>query len=54
MPAYREEGRARLTVALGCTGGYHRSIALAEELATRLRKPDQGTSVAVFHRELER
>ncbi len=54
VPAYREEGRARLTVALGCTGGYHRSIALAEELATRLRKPDQGTSVAVFHRELER
>ena len=29
VPAYREEGRARLTVALGCTGGYHRSIALA-------------------------
>jgi len=54
VPAYREEGRARLTVALGCTGGHHRSIALAEELATRLRKPDQGTSVAVFHRELER
>jgi UPF0042 nucleotide-binding protein len=54
VPAYREEGRTRLTVALGCTGGYHRSIALAEELATRLRKPDQGRSVAVFHRELER
>jgi RNase adapter protein RapZ len=54
VPAYREEGRARLTVALGCTGGYHRSIALGEELATRLRKLDQGTSVAVFHRELER
>ena len=54
VPAYREEGRARLTVALGCTGGYHRSIALAEELATRLRRPGQGTSVAVFHRELER
>jgi UPF0042 nucleotide-binding protein len=52
-PAYRAEGKARLSVALGCTGGYHRSIALAEELAERLRKvPD--TSVAVFHRELER
>jgi UPF0042 nucleotide-binding protein len=52
-PAYRAEGKARLTVALGCTGGYHRSIALAEELAERLR--DLGdTSVAVFHRELER
>jgi UPF0042 nucleotide-binding protein len=54
VPAYRAEGRARVTVALGCTGGYHRSIALAEELAARLRKLDQGTSVAVFHRELER
>ena len=54
VPAYRAEGRARLTVALGCTGGYHRSIALAEELAERLRELDQGTSVAVFHRELER
>jgi RNase adapter protein RapZ len=54
VPAYREEGRARLTVALGCTGGYHRSIALAEELATRLRGREIGTSVTVFHRELER
>ncbi|HEY7847720.1 MAG TPA: RNase adapter RapZ [Candidatus Limnocylindria bacterium] len=54
LPAYRAEGRARLTVALGCTGGHHRSIALAEELATRLRKLDDGGSVAVFHRELER
>lgn len=53
IPAYRAEGKERLTVALGCTGGYHRSIALAEELAGRLRKAD-GASVAVFHRELER
>jgi UPF0042 nucleotide-binding protein len=53
IPAYRAEGKGRLSVALGCTGGYHRSIALAEELADRLRQvPD--TSVAVFHRELER
>jgi RNase adapter protein RapZ len=54
VPAYRAEGRARLTVALGCTGGYHRSIVLAEELGKRLRALDQDTSVAVFHRELER
>ncbi len=53
MPAYQAEGKNRLTVALGCTGGYHRSIALAEELASRLRKVG-GASVAVFHRELER
>jgi UPF0042 nucleotide-binding protein len=53
VPAYRAEGKARLTVALGCTGGYHRSIALAEELADRLRGLGDA-SVAVFHRELER
>jgi UPF0042 nucleotide-binding protein len=52
-PAYRAEGRERLTVALGCTGGYHRSIALAEELAERLTAIGD-TSVAVFHRVLER
>ena len=53
VPAYRSEGKSRLTVALGCTGGYHRSIALAEELAQRLRDIG-GMNVAVFHRELER
>lgn len=52
-PAYRVEGKEQLRVALGCTGGYHRSIALAEELGRRLAKlPD--ASVTVFHRELER
>jgi len=53
VPAFRAEGKAHLVVALGCTGGYHRSIALAEELAGRLKGRD-GTSVSVFHRELER
>jgi UPF0042 nucleotide-binding protein len=53
LPAYVAEGKTRLTIALGCTGGYHRSIALAEELAKWLREQDYGP-VAVFHRELER
>ena len=46
LPAYVGEGKTRLTIALGCTGGYHRSIALTEELARvaargglRLRSP---------------
>ena len=53
VPAYRAEGKERLRIALGCTGGYHRSIALAEELASRLSAmPD--ASVSVLHRELER
>ena len=53
VPAYLAEGKEQLRVALGCTGGYHRSIALAEALAERLAKLPKA-SVAVFHRELER
>ena len=53
VPAYISEGKSRLTVALGCTGGFHRSIVLAEALAAWLRERDVGP-VAVFHRELER
>ena len=53
VPAYVEEGKTRLTIAIGCTGGLHRSIVMSEELATWLRERDFGP-VAVFHRELER
>ena len=53
IPAYVAEGKTRLTIGIGCTGGYHRSIAIAEELAAWLREQDFGP-VAVFHRELER
>lgn len=53
VPAYISEGKARLTIAIGCTGGYHRSIVMTEELATWIRGRDVGP-VAVFHRELER
>ena len=34
VPAYIEEGKTRLTIAIGCTGGFHRSIVMSEELAT--------------------
>ncbi len=53
VPAYIEEGKTRLTIAIGCTGGYHRSIVLSEEIAAWLRQQDTGP-VAVFHRELDR
>lgn len=53
VPAYIAEGKSRLTIAIGCTGGYHRSIALAEQVAAWLRERDLGP-VAVFHRELDR
>jgi UPF0042 nucleotide-binding protein len=53
VPAYVEEGKTRLTIAVGCTGGYHRSIVVVEELAAWLRERGFGP-VAVFHRELDR
>jgi RNase adapter protein RapZ len=53
LPAYVEEGKNRLTIAIGCTGGQHRSVVMVEELAAWLRERDFGP-VSVFHRELER
>jgi UPF0042 nucleotide-binding protein len=53
VPAYIAEGKTRLTIGIGCTGGYHRSIVIAEEVAAWLRDQDFGP-VAVFHRELDR
>ncbi len=53
IPAFQEEGKSRLTIAIGCTGGQHRSIVLTEELATWLRVEGHGP-VGVFHRELAR
>ncbi len=52
-PAYLSEGKTRLTIAVGCTGGYHRSIVVVEELAAWLQRRNFGP-VSVYHRELER
>jgi len=52
LPAYKQEGKAYLSIAVGCTGGRHRSVAIAEELAARLA--EVGTSVTVAHRDVER
>jgi UPF0042 nucleotide-binding protein len=53
VDGYRREGKRYMTVAIGCTGGKHRSVAMAEALATRL---DAGArlSVRVLHRDLGR
>ena len=48
LPLYQQEGRYRLTLALGCTGGKHRSVAVAEYLAHALRQA--GYTVGVAHR----
>jgi RNase adapter protein RapZ len=52
IPAYTREGKSYLTIAMGCTGGRHRSVVLAEELARRLS--DDGVPTTVFHRDVER
>ncbi len=52
LPAYEAEGNSYLTVSIGCTGGRHRSVAVAEELAGRLRR--RGVVVNVGHRDLGR
>jgi UPF0042 nucleotide-binding protein len=52
LPAYREEGRAHLSIGLGCTGGKHRSVAVAEMLAGTLA--DAGWRVSLRHREIDR
>ena len=52
LPQYEGEGRSYLTVAIGCTGGRHRSVAVAEELAARLR--ERGVAVNATHRDLAR
>ncbi len=50
-PAWLEDQRSLLTVAIGCTGGQHRSVYLVDRLATALR--EAGYAVVVSHRELE-
>ncbi len=53
LPQYVAEGKAHLVVAVGCTGGRHRSVAVAEHLAARYR--DQAPYVVeVLHRDVER
>lgn len=53
LPRYEREGKSYLTIALGCTGGRHRSVTLALELARRLAG-DGKRSIGVVHRDLLR
>ena len=52
LPRYQREGKSYLTIALGCTGGRHRSVVLVEELRRRLVA--RGHAVLVRHRDAER
>jgi UPF0042 nucleotide-binding protein len=53
LPRYEEEKKARLAVALGCTGGRHRSVVIAEEIAKRLHGLWPG-EITVEHRDVDR
>ena len=50
LPRYREEGKTVLVIAIGCTGGHHRSVALAQYMHDHLK--DKGVRVSVTHRDM--
>lgn len=52
LPLYRAEGKSQLTIAVGCTGGRHRSVVFAELLNKHLL--EKGADVSVFHRDMKR
>jgi UPF0042 nucleotide-binding protein len=52
VPAYQQEGKAYLTISIGCTGGRHRSVALAEVTAMHLQT--NWPSVRITHRDIEK
>ena len=53
LPQYAAEGKAHLVIAIGCTGGRHRSVAIAEHLTERYGDHD-GIDVAVAHRDIDK
>jgi RNase adapter protein RapZ len=52
LPAHRQEGKSYLTISIGCTGGRHRSVAIAE--ATGMHLKESWPSVRVIHRDIEK
>jgi UPF0042 nucleotide-binding protein len=52
LPLYAEEGKTNLVIAVGCTGGHHRSVAFVQALQDHLRR--QGRRVTVTHRDIEK
>jgi UPF0042 nucleotide-binding protein len=51
LPLYEQEGKAYVTYAIGCTGGQHRSVAIAELVAQEIAEKFPGFEVFVEHRE---
>lgn len=53
IPRYAAEGKTYFTIGIGCTGGRHRSVAITEEIARRLREEDSEIDLFIRHRDLE-
>jgi UPF0042 nucleotide-binding protein len=54
LPRYQREGKSYLTVAIGCTGGKHRSVAIAQVLADRVRELPGGAAAQVWDRDADK
>lgn len=54
VPKYHREGKSYLTVAIGCTGGKHRSVAIAQALAARLKDAPFGAGTQLWDRDIEK
>ncbi|CAB4585490.1 unannotated protein [freshwater metagenome] len=54
VPGYMHEGKKYLTIAVGCTGGRHRSVAVTQEIAKQLNAIDNGISAYPTHRDVGR
>ena len=52
IPHYIEEGKSQLVISIGCTGGHHRSVTIAEELNKILK--DNGQNVNITHRDIHK
>jgi RNase adapter protein RapZ len=52
IPAYQRQGKTRLTIAIGCTGGQHRSVFISETFAQLMREAFPESPVRCFHREM--
>ena len=52
IPLYEKEGKSQLVIGFGCTGGKHRSVTFAEEVARYLRS--KGRKIRIEHRDIEK
>lgn len=54
IPNYIEEGKNQLVIGIGCTGGHHRSVTIANELYNQLNSSDASYGIRLYHRDIDR